>query len=58
MSIGEWELEKKKKNSGYINIYLKIVFKVLLITLSMSQFSSVQSLSRVWIFVTPWTVAC
>ena len=23
-----------------------------------SQFSSVQSLSRVWLFVTPWTVAC
>ena len=24
----------------------------------MNQFSSVQSLSRVWLFVTPWTTAC
>ena len=34
------------------------MFNGLLISSFMVQFSSIQSLSRVWLFVTPWTAAC
>ena len=34
------------------------MFNGLLISSFMVQFSSIQSLSRVWLFVTPWIAAC
>ena len=37
-----WEQDRKSIKRGWDNL----------------QFSSVQSLSRVWLFVTPWTAAC
>ena len=39
------KLKKKKKKTFYL-------------ILPRNQFSSVQSLSRVWLFATPWTTAC
>ena len=44
-----------------LNLYLKIsiiLFRVDSFSSKDNQFSSVQSLSRVWLFVTPWTAAC
>ena len=43
-----WKWEKVSQRQGYLNYIFSLVF----------QFSSVQSLSRVPLFVTPWTAAC
>ena len=42
----EWCLNKNENHQSYDRFF------------SFSQFSSVQSLCRVWLFVTPWTVVC
>ena len=42
---------KNKKIQGYDYVFLWILYRI-------HQFSSVHSLGRVWLFVTPWTAAC
>ena len=46
----------RKLERVYMCVYLSIYLSIYLSTY-LSQFSSVQSLSRVWLFVTPWIAA-
>ena len=45
-------------NSCYIPQFISYLYKSCLPLTSWAQFSSVQSLSRVWLFATPWITAC
>ena len=45
-------------NFKLMHFQLPSHFLLLLVNFGMLQFSSVQSLSHVWLFVTPWTAEC
>ena len=56
-----WHLQNVGNKHPYMISYFFLFAHSLiwlLDRLSISQFSSVQSLSRVWLFATPWTTAC
>ena len=46
LGMSSWSIAKGKSKSGNIQMF------------SLSLFSSVQSLSHVWLFAPPWTAAC
>ena len=56
-SCSEWQpgMIEKKKFSSVLNIETNIILKQ---QKELYHFPSVQSLSRVWLFATPWTATC
>ena len=49
-AVGAWLVTKRIQQADAVCVYFPLIHPTL-------QFSSVQSLSRVWLFATPWTAA-
>ena len=64
LCILEWVLEQKKEISGKLDeiwlslgVYFTVMCPCWFLSFDEHTFSSVQLLSRVWLFATPWTAA-
>ena len=55
-----WTNKKQTKCHSYTKIFIKYfgIFSIIFSAFPYAQFSSVQSLSPVWLFATPWITAC
>ena len=57
-SMNQGKLEVVEQEMARVNIDILGISKLKCSGMGEFNFSSVQSLSRIWLFVTPWTAAC